>query len=118
MFDRIEPDRVLWDGDEGGMARADAIIWATGFRPDLRHLAPLKLRERAGAMPTGIGFSPVLPPPASASGAEADALSALANLGYRRAEAMPVVARVVARLGDDAAAGTVIREALRELAPH
>ena len=31
MFDRIEADRVLWDGHEGGMARADAIIWATGF---------------------------------------------------------------------------------------
>ena len=31
MFDRIEADRVVWDGDEGGMARADVIIWATGF---------------------------------------------------------------------------------------
>ena len=42
MFDRIEADRVVWDGDEGGMARADAIIWATGFRPELRHLSPLQ----------------------------------------------------------------------------
>ncbi len=75
-----------------------------------------ELRERAGAMPTGIGFSPVLPPPVS--GAEADALSALANLGYRRAEASPVVARVIARLGEEAASGAVIREALRELAPR
>jgi len=67
-------------------------------------------------MPTGVGFSPVLPPPAS--GVEVDALSALANLGYRRVETSPVVARVLARLGDDAAAGAVIREALRELAPR
>ncbi|MEV1129044.1 NAD(P)-binding domain-containing protein [Agromyces sp. NPDC049794] len=55
MFDRIEPDRVVWDGPEGGMARADAIIWATGFRPELRHLAPLKLREKAGGVQVGQG---------------------------------------------------------------
>lgn len=55
MFDRIEPDRVVWDGDEGGMARADAIIWATGFRPELRHLSPLKLREKTGGVAVGQG---------------------------------------------------------------
>lgn len=55
MFDRIEADRVLWDGDGGGMARADAIIWATGFRPELRHLSPLKLREKSGGVTVGQG---------------------------------------------------------------
>ncbi|AWB96487.1 pyridine nucleotide-disulfide oxidoreductase [Agromyces badenianii] len=55
MFDRIEGDRVVWDGDESGMARADVIIWATGFRPDLRHLAPLKLREKTGGITVGQG---------------------------------------------------------------
>jgi len=55
MFDRIEADRVLWDGHEGGMARADAIIWATGFRPELRHLSPLKLREKTGGVTVGQG---------------------------------------------------------------
>jgi cation diffusion facilitator CzcD-associated flavoprotein CzcO len=55
MFDRIESDRVVWDGEDGGMARADAIIWATGFRPDLRHLSPLKLREKAGGITVGQG---------------------------------------------------------------
>ncbi len=55
MFDRIEADRVVWDGDEGGMARADVIIWATGFRPELRHLAPLKLREKSGGVTVGQG---------------------------------------------------------------
>ncbi|RXZ47427.1 pyridine nucleotide-disulfide oxidoreductase [Agromyces fucosus] len=55
MFDRIEADRVVWDGDESGMARADVIIWATGFRPDLRHLSPLKLREKAGGITVGQG---------------------------------------------------------------
>ena len=55
MFDRIEADRVVWDGEESGMARADVIIWATGFRPDLRHLSPLKLREKAGGITVGQG---------------------------------------------------------------
>ncbi|MBM7832854.1 cation diffusion facilitator CzcD-associated flavoprotein CzcO [Agromyces cerinus] len=55
MFDRIEADRVVWDGENSGMARADVIIWATGFRPDLRHLAPLKLREKAGGITVGQG---------------------------------------------------------------
>lgn len=55
MFDRIEEDRVVWDGEQQGTARADAIIWATGFRPELRHLAPLKLREKAGGVTVGQG---------------------------------------------------------------
>lgn len=55
MFDRIEADRVVWEGDDSGMARADVIIWATGFRPDLRHLSPLKLREKAGGITVGQG---------------------------------------------------------------
>ncbi|WP_350348713.1 NAD(P)-binding domain-containing protein [Agromyces sp. G08B096] len=55
MFDRIEADRVVWD--DGTEARADAIIWATGFRPELRHLAPLKLREKAGGITIGQGAS-------------------------------------------------------------
>ncbi|GAA2034701.1 FAD-dependent oxidoreductase [Agromyces tropicus] len=53
MFDRIEEDRVVWD--DGGSARADAIIWATGFRPELRHLSPLRLREKAGGVTVGQG---------------------------------------------------------------
>lgn len=53
MFDHIEADRVVWN--DGTSARADAIIWATGFRPELRHLAPLKLRETAGGVSVGQG---------------------------------------------------------------
>lgn len=55
MFDHIEADRVVWS--DGTAARADAIIWATGFRPELRHLAPLKLREKAGGVTVGQGAS-------------------------------------------------------------
>jgi hypothetical protein len=53
MFDHIEEDRVVWA--EGEWAGADAIIWATGFRPELRHLAPLRLREKAGGVSVGQG---------------------------------------------------------------
>ena len=47
---------------------------------------------------------------------EADALSALANLGYRRAEAQPVVAAVIAAAADGAGLDVILRESLRELA--
>lgn len=53
MFDHIEADRVVWS--DGEWAGADAIIWATGFRPELRHLAPLRLRERSGGITVGQG---------------------------------------------------------------
>jgi cation diffusion facilitator CzcD-associated flavoprotein CzcO len=53
MFDRIEADRVVWN--DGSEVQADVIIWATGFRPELRHLAPLKLREKAGGITVGQG---------------------------------------------------------------
>ncbi len=48
MFSAIEPDAVVWE--DGTRQPADAIIWATGFRPELRHLAPLKLREKEGGV--------------------------------------------------------------------
>ncbi len=101
--------QAIQAGDRGALTRAAGV----GLKLAVRLLT--ELREKAGAMPTGIGFSPVLPPPEA--GAAADALSALANLGYRRVEAAPVVARVLERLGEDAGAAAVIREALRELAP-
>ncbi|MFD9736352.1 NAD(P)-binding domain-containing protein [Umezawaea sp. NPDC059074] len=48
MFDRITPTGVAWaDGRE---VRADAILWATGFRPAIDHLAPLKLRGPGGGI--------------------------------------------------------------------
>jgi cation diffusion facilitator CzcD-associated flavoprotein CzcO len=49
MFDRVEADGVRWDGGDV-FQPAQAIVWATGFRPELRHLAPLKLREKEGGV--------------------------------------------------------------------
>ena len=55
MFKSIEHNGVRWA--DGSFQEADVIIWATGFRPDLRHLAPLKLREQAGGIAVGGGAS-------------------------------------------------------------
>ncbi|MEO7016518.1 MAG: NAD(P)-binding domain-containing protein [Leifsonia sp.] len=55
MFAAIEERGVRWD--DGSFSQADAIIWATGFRPELRHLAPLKLREKAGGLTVASGAS-------------------------------------------------------------
>ena len=94
-------------GDRGALTRASGV----GAKLAVRLLT--ELREKAGAMPSGVGFSPVLPPPVS--GTEADAVSALVNLGYRRPEAAAAVALVVRRLGEGAALAVVIREGLQEL---
>jgi cation diffusion facilitator CzcD-associated flavoprotein CzcO len=48
MFARIEPDGVRWA--DGSFERVDAILWATGFRPAIGHLAPLHLRSAAGGI--------------------------------------------------------------------
>ncbi|MFW3171476.1 NAD(P)-binding domain-containing protein [Geodermatophilus sp. CPCC 206100] len=48
VFDRITPDGVAWD--DGRFVRADAILWATGFRAALGHLAPLRLRGPRGGI--------------------------------------------------------------------
>lgn len=55
MFSSIEPDGVRFD--DGSFVEADVIIWATGFRPELRHLAPLGLRERDGGISVAGGLA-------------------------------------------------------------
>ncbi|SDS47227.1 Predicted flavoprotein CzcO associated with the cation diffusion facilitator CzcD [Friedmanniella luteola] len=48
MFARLTPTGVAWP--DGREQRADAVLWATGFRPDVTHLAPLHLRSAAGGI--------------------------------------------------------------------
>jgi cation diffusion facilitator CzcD-associated flavoprotein CzcO len=48
IFDHIEATGVVWP--DGRRQRADVILWATGFRPDVAHLAPLGLRSAAGGI--------------------------------------------------------------------
>ncbi|MCS5732556.1 FAD-dependent oxidoreductase [Herbiconiux daphne] len=55
MFTSIEPAGVRFA--DGSFEPADDIIWATGFRPELSHLAPLGLRERSGGLAVERGHS-------------------------------------------------------------
>jgi Holliday junction DNA helicase RuvA len=55
-------------------------------------------------------------PPGEEVGPAADAVSALVNLGYRRAEAFGAVAAAARRLGGGAEAGALVRAGLQELA--
>ncbi len=93
-------------GDRASLTRAAGV----GAKLAIRLLS--ELRDKAGAMPSGPG----LPAPAPLGGIEADTLSALANLGYRRGEAYPVVRAIIARLPEGAGVDQVIRESLKELA--
>jgi len=95
-------------GDRASLTRAPGI----GTRLAVRLLT--ELREKAGAMPSTPGV-PATAPTRLPSVAE-DAVSALVNLGYRRPEVLPVVARVMERAGDAAGLDAVIRDSLKELA--
>lgn len=78
-------------------------------------LATRLIAELAGRLPAAVPSAPpVRALPAAGSVAE-EALSALLHLGYRRAEAEPVLGRTLAALGERAALAEVIRAALREL---
>ncbi len=93
-------------GDKGSLTRAPGV----GAKLAIRLLS--ELRDKAGTMPTGTSMAVPVPE----GGTEADAVSALANLGYRRSEAYPVVVRIMAALGEEAGVDQVIRGSLRELA--
>ena len=48
MFSEILEDGVRWS--DRAYLRADVILWCTGFRSSLDHLAPLMLREPGGGI--------------------------------------------------------------------
>jgi putative flavoprotein involved in K+ transport len=50
MFTRITRDGVVWP--DGREERIDTIVWCTGFRTALDHLAPLDVVDAAGQVET------------------------------------------------------------------
>lgn len=48
MFSQVTPEGIRWD--DGSVQSADVILWCTGFRSALDHLAPLRLRGPGGGI--------------------------------------------------------------------
>ncbi|GCE83672.1 Holliday junction branch migration protein RuvA [Komagataeibacter diospyri] len=105
---------AIGGGDKAMLTRAGGV----GAR--LAQRIVTELRDKCEGMPTGAPVGSVVPGvtitvPTQRSIA-ADALLALSGLGFRRAEAQPVVERVIDRLEGSADLDVVIRDALKELA--
>ena len=111
IFSALSPDQLI-----GAIAGQDkgALTRAPGVGPKLAIRILTELRDKAGAMPGG--GAAALPAAEAPKGAVADALSALTNLGYRRAEAEAALAKAVEVHGEDASLDVLIRTGLKALA--
>lgn len=94
-------------GDKAMLSRAP------GVGPRLAARLATELKDRVAALPVPAGTVAAAP----RGDVGADVLSALANLGYRRAEASAAIERAQARIGEGEKFEALIREALKELAP-
>ncbi|ATI12340.1 MULTISPECIES: Holliday junction branch migration protein RuvA [Acetobacter] len=102
---------ALMTSDKASLTRAPGV----GGRLAERILT--ELRDKAGKMPGGGSGGITIPAMATPAGSiEADALMALAGLGFRRAEAAPVVRKVMDTHGAVATLDMVIRDSLKDLA--
>lgn len=108
ILSALPPDRLAAAIAAGDRA---ALTQAPGVGPKLAVRLATELRDRATTIePATINATPAPATPL------AEALSALANLGYRRAEAQPAAERAAARLGPTATLDAIIRDTLRDLA--
>src|SRR6201995_1240618 len=97
--------------DKAMLARAE------GVGPKLAARIANELKDKVGVLALAATNTAVPAPQAvSDPGPTGDAVSALVNLGYRRAEAFGAVAAASRRLGGDAKVDALIRAGLQELA--
>lgn len=109
ILSALAPDdlaRAIAAQDKAAVARAN------GVGPKLAERIVRELKDRVGGVALATpGLAAV-----SAGGAAADALSALANLGFRPAEASAAVAAAEEELGAGAGLDALVRLALRKAA--
>ena len=106
VLDAAELSQAIARQDKAMVARAN------GVGPKLAERIVRELKDKVGAIaigPAGIALT-------AASGAAADAVSALGNLGFRPAEASTAVAAAVDELGESAGLDALVRLALRKAA--
>ncbi|MGQ7829842.1 Holliday junction branch migration protein RuvA [Altererythrobacter sp. Z27] len=102
--------------DACGRGDAAMVARAQGVGPKLAGRIVNELKDKAGALPGGgiAGVSGLAVTPAGS--ANADAVSALENLGFKTAIATQAVARAIGELGEGASEGELIRVALKRAA--
>ena len=105
-LDADELSRAIAGEDKAMVARAN------GVGPKLAQRIVMELKDKIGGVAIGLAGSL----PKAATGALADAVSALANLGFRPIEAGAAVAAAEAELGEGATLDALVRLALKKAA--
>ena len=100
-----ELHRAVASGDNAMIARAQ------GVGPKLALRIVNELKDKVGTVALGPGVAAAAP-----GSANADAVSALLNLGFRPADAAAAVARAEAELGAEAGFDALVRTALKKAA--
>lgn len=109
---------ILSTLDADGLSRAVAhedkamVARANGVGPKLAQRIVMELKDKVG----GVALGPAGAVPKAVGGFAADAVSALANLGFRPAEAGAAVAAAEAELGEGATLDALVRLALKKAA--
>jgi holliday junction DNA helicase RuvA len=88
---------------------------ASGVGPKLAGRIIAELADKVTGMALEPAVAAAISTSAGAAGPIADAVSALVNLGYRRAEAFGAVAQAAQQLGPNAGIDALIRAGLKEL---
>jgi len=109
ILSALSPDELARAAAQGDTAM---IGRANGVGPKLAARIANELKDKLAPAYAGVGGAA----PAPRQGAAADALSALANLGFKPAEASAAVNAAEAELGPDAGLDALVRVALRKAA--
>ncbi len=115
ILSTLAPDelfRAIASADKTSLNRCD------GVGPKLAVRLITELKDKVGGIALGpvASAAPADVAAESANGPVADALSALVNLGYKRADAFGAVTTAARNLGDKAGVQQLIPAALKELA--